>query len=109
MSRALARKKPAGVDVAAPPPPTSASARASRVGNRAKRAGVTWFTRSSVHWAARRTAEEQFIILLVLQGADAVWVELFQLLDNGADVLVCFHMAVESFFSILAGRFLSNL
>ena len=47
--------------------------------------------------------KEKFIILLVLQGADAVWVKLFQRLDNGADVLGCFHKAVESFFSILAG------
>ena len=47
--------------------------------------------------------KEKFIILLVLQGADAVWVKLFQRLDDGADVLGCFHKAVESFFSILAG------
>ena len=47
--------------------------------------------------------KEKFIILLVLQGADAVWVKLFQRLDNGADVLGCFHKAVESFFLYSCG------
>ena len=88
MSRALARKKPQewmwGSRSSG-----SAAARASRVGNWAKRAGVTWLTRSSVHWG-RDGGKEKFIILLVLQGADAVWVKLFQRLDNGADVLGVF-------------------
>ena len=54
MSRALARKKPVE-RMYSSTSATSASARDSRVGKRAKRAGVIWFTRSSVHWAARRT------------------------------------------------------
>ena len=54
MSRALARKKPVECMYCSTSA-TSASARDSRVGNRANRAGVTLFTRSSVHWAARRT------------------------------------------------------
>ena len=54
MSRALARKKPVE-RIYSSTSVTSASARDSRVGKRAKRAGVTMLTRSSVHWAARRT------------------------------------------------------
>ena len=54
MSRALARKKPVEWMYCSTSD-TSAWARDFRVGKRAKRAGVTWLTRSSVHCAASRT------------------------------------------------------
>ena len=56
MSRAFDRKKPQDRTYGS----TSscvAAAKASSVGNRAKSAGVTWLTRSSVHWADSRTAK----------------------------------------------------
>ena len=55
-SRLLARKNPQEW-MYSPTSSTSAWAKASRVGKRAKRAGVTWLTRSSVHWADSRTAK----------------------------------------------------
>ena len=54
MSRALARKKPQEWTYVSTSS-TSAPAKASSVGKRAKSAGVMRLTRSSVHWAARRT------------------------------------------------------
>ena len=54
MSFALARKKPVEWMYSSTSE-ISALARASRVGKRAYRAGVTLLTRSSVHWAASRT------------------------------------------------------
>ena len=57
MSLLLARKKPQEWTYS-PTSSMSAWAKLSRVGKRAKRAGVTWFTRSSVHWADSRTANK---------------------------------------------------
>ena len=53
--RALLRKKPVGRIVSSSSA-GSASARSFAVRYRRKRVGVTWLTRSSVHWAARMVA-----------------------------------------------------
>lgn len=44
--------------------------------------------------------KEQLIVLLVLQGTDAIGIQVFECLDNGVNILEFFIKTTDSFFSM---------
>ena len=69
----------------------SASAKDSRVGKALEQGGVTFVDPLIRTLGGQPDGEEKLVVLVILQGAQRVGIELLQRLDDGNDILFLFH------------------